>query len=90
MDDLGLPAPIVGELLPLATRELLDGIRGVYTGGDGDAAGIDPTGGDGIDLRWRRGRFGALVRRAHGLSPGRVADYVATLVGRGRALRSLE
>ena len=90
VDDLGLPAPIVGELLPLATRELLDGIRGVYTGGDGDAAGIDPTGGDGIDLRWRRGRFGALVRRAHGLSPGRVADYVATLVGRGRALRSFE
>ena len=82
--DLGLPAPIVGELLPLATRELLDGIRGVYTGGDGDAGGM---GGDGVDLRWRRGRFDALVRRANGLSSGRVADYVATLVGRGGALR---
>ena len=86
VDDMGLPAPIVGELLPLATRELLDGVRAVYASGVGDAASADPAAG--VDLRSRRGRFDALVRRAHGLSTGRVADYVATLVGPDRALRS--
>ena len=90
VDDLALPAPIVGELLPLATRELLDGVRAVYPGRVGGETWTGPDAGAGVDLRWRRGRFDALVRRAHGLSPGRVADYVATLVGPGRALRSFE
>ena len=32
VDDMGLPAPIVGDLLPVATRELLDGVQFTYAG----------------------------------------------------------
>ena len=31
-DDLALPAPIVGDLLPVATREMLDGVQFSYAG----------------------------------------------------------
>ena len=32
VDDMGLPAPIVGDLLPVATREMLDGVQFTYAG----------------------------------------------------------
>lgn len=32
VDDMGLPAPIVGDLLPMATREMLDGVQFTYAG----------------------------------------------------------
>ncbi len=88
--DLALPAPIIADLLPLATRELLDGVRATYVGDVTDAALTDPIRGDAVDLRSRRGRFEALVRYVHGLPRARIEDYVATLVGLGRPLRPVE
>ena len=32
VDDMALPAPIVGDLLPVATREMLDGVQFTYAG----------------------------------------------------------
>ena len=32
VDDMALPAPIVGDLLPMATREMLDGVQFTYAG----------------------------------------------------------
>ena len=32
VDDMALPAPIVGDLLPIATREMLDGVQFTYAG----------------------------------------------------------
>ena len=90
VDDLALPAPIIGDLLPLATRELLDGVRATYAGDVTDATWTDPNRGDAVDLRSRRGRFDALVRQVHGLTRTRIEDYVATLVGPGRPLRPVE
>ena len=90
VDDLALPAPIVADLLPLATRELLDGVRATYAGNVTDATWTDPNRGDAVDLRSRRGRFDALVRYVHSLTRARIEDYVATLVGPGRPLRPVE
>lgn len=85
VDDLELPAAIIGDLMPLATRELLDGVRATYVGDFTDDAWTDPN--DAVDLRFRRGRFDALMRYAQSLSRTRIEDYVATLVGPGRPLR---
>ncbi len=90
VDDLALPAPIVADLLPIATRELLDGVRATYAGDVTDAGGTYPGAGEALDLRSRRGRFAALVRYVHGLPRSRIEDYVATLVGPGRPLRPVE
>ena len=90
VDELGLPAPVVGELLPLATRELLDGVRAVYASAGARAAGSPVGGGGAVGLRSSRGRWRALVRQVHDLPRSRIEDYVASLVGPGRPLRPVE
>ena len=90
VDDLELPAPIIVDLMPLAIRELLDGVRATYLGDAGDDPGSRPNRDDAVDLRVRRGRLDALLRHAQGLSRARIEDYVATLVGPGRPLRPAE
>lgn len=87
VDDLGLPAPIVGDLLPLAMRELLDGVGATYAAPD---TGPAADGGEAVELSTRRGRLDALVREVHALPRARVEDYVAALVGPGRPLRPIE
>lgn len=88
VDDLGLPAPIVGDLLPLAMRELLDGVGATYAAAPDTGPVAD--GGEAVELHTRRGRLDALVREVHALPRARVEDYVAALVGPGRPLRPIE
>lgn len=76
VDELALPARIVGDLLPLAMRELLDG-----AGAGTSSAARLPS---------RRERLAALVRGVHDLPRERIEDYVAALVGEGRPLRPVE
>ena len=79
VDELALPAPIVGDLLPLATRELLDGVQ--------QLSGVaSAEGGGAVTVQSRRGRFDALVRYVQELPRERIEDYVAALVGPGRPL----
>ena len=84
VDELALPAPIVGDLLPVALRELLDGAGAVHAGAS--AAGQHGA----AALRSRRGRLAALVQGVNNLQQERIEDYVAALVGPARPLRPIE
>ena len=90
VDDLALPAPIIGDLLPVATRELLDGVRATYAVSVTDTTATAGNGGDAVNLQSRVRRFDALVRYVHNLTRARIEDYVAAMVGPGRPLRPLE
>lgn len=85
--ELGLPAALIGDLLPLAARELLDGVRTAVVGEAAIAASVP--GGREVELWSRRGRFEALVRQVNALPRTRIEDYVAALVGPGRPLQPI-